>query len=188
MAIRIESAVIAYAKSTFPVHQGVGLIPPDTKLHSGMEATSTSKWIALSLAIAATVSVLSVVACFGGSNEATPAPVIGSAPGGIAGTVTGLDGEPVAGVRVAIVSGTTTFPEIAPETDQQGRYQIGGVPPGTFEVAVHDREGQRVGQSSVTVTSGETATLDFSVSTVTGGQQAPPASVKSSTDGLCLPA
>ena len=118
----------------------------------------------------------------------TPKPVGDSGPGGIEGTVSGLDGEPVAGMRVGIISGTAAFPEIGPETDEKGYYQIGGVPPGTFQVAVHDSDGQRVGLKSVDVTSGETATLDFSVSAVAGGEQASAASAKSPTDGLCLPA
>jgi len=146
-----------------------------------------NKWKATASAVVAAVSVLLVVACSGGSDDATPTPIGENGPGGIEGTVTGPDGEPVAGMRITIVSGTTSFPEIAPETDQEGHYQIGGVSPGTFEVAVHDRDGQRVGLGSVTVTSGETATLDFSISAA-GGERSSTASAKSPTDGLCLPA
>ena len=145
-------------------------------------------WINLASAIAAAVSVLLVVACSGGSYDAAPTPVGDSGPGGIEGTVSGLDGKPVAGMRIAIVGGTASFPEIAPETDREGYYRIGGVPPGTFEVAVHDRDGQRIGLASVTVMSGETATLDFSVSATAGEEHSSPASGKSPTDGLCLPA
>ncbi len=106
------------------------------------------------------------------TGDATPTPVIvvDSGSGGIEGTVTCLDGEPVAGMRIAVVSGTASFPEIAPETDQEGHYRIGGVSPGTFEVAVHDRDGQRIGLASVTVTSGGAATLDFSVSAAACGE------------------
>jgi hypothetical protein len=67
-------------------------------------------------------------------------------------------------MRVGIVSGTEPFPEIGPETDEDGHYQIGGVPPGTFQVAVHDRQGERIGLKSVVVRSGERATLNFSLS------------------------
>ena len=80
---------------------------------------------------------------------------------GIEGAVTDLDGKPVAGMRVFIVSGTTGFPEIAAETNEEGYYRIGSVPPGTFKVAVHDRQGTRIGLESVTVRSGETSTLNF---------------------------
>ena len=129
-----------------------------------------------------------MIACSGGSDDAAPGLVGDSGVGSIDGTVTSLNGEPVVEVRVAIVSGTASFPEIAPETDEAGHYQIGGVSPGTFEVAVYDSNGQSIGQASATVTSGETATLDFSVSTVAGGDQGSPASAKIRTDGLCLPA
>ena len=94
-------------------------------------------------------------------------------PGGIEGIVTDLEGRPVAGLRVGIISGTVAFPEIGPETDEAGYYQIGGVAPGIFQVAVHDRDGQRVGLESVDVKSGETATLNFSVSGTAVETQAP---------------
>ncbi|MHA2427413.1 MAG: carboxypeptidase-like regulatory domain-containing protein [Candidatus Hermodarchaeia archaeon] len=81
--------------------------------------------------------------------------------GGIEGAVTDHDGNPFAGMRGGIVSGTTFFPEIAAETNEEGYYQIGSVPPGTFEVAVHDIQGNRIGLESVTVRSGETSTLNF---------------------------
>jgi hypothetical protein len=80
-------------------------------------------------------------------------------------------------MRVAIISGTAPFPEMAPETDEEGRYQIGGVAPGTFEVAVHDRDGKQIGLDSVVVRSGETAALDFSISgdeTIEAGPPLPP--------------
>ena len=82
------------------------------------------------------------------------------ATGGIEGTVTWID-KPAPGMRVCIVSGTTGFPEIAVETNDDGYYHIGSVPPGTFEVAVHDVQGNRIGLESVTVRSGETSTLNF---------------------------
>jgi hypothetical protein len=85
--------------------------------------------------------------------------------GGIEGTITDLEGKPVSGMRVGIVSGTTGFPEIAVETKEGGYYQIGSVPSGTFEVAVHDKQGNRIGFESVTVRSGETSTLNFIIPT-----------------------
>lgn len=87
--------------------------------------------------------------------------VTSSTLGGIVGTVTDWDGNSLTGMRVGIVSGTTFFPEIAVVTNGEGYYQIGSVPPGTFEVAVHDRQGKRVGLGSVTVRSGETTILNF---------------------------
>jgi hypothetical protein len=75
-----------------------------------------------------------------------------------------VDGVPVSDMRVSIVSGTAPFPEIAAVTDADGAYSIGGVPSGTFEVAVFDLEGRMVGEESVVVKGGETAALDFTVS------------------------
>jgi imidazolonepropionase-like amidohydrolase len=102
------------------------------------------------LALLLTSGLLAGTSCAG-----TPA------AGGIEGTVTDLNDKPVAGMRVGIVSGTTGFPEMAPETNEEGYYQIRSVPPGTFEVAVHDREGNRIGLESVVVKSGETSALNF---------------------------
>jgi hypothetical protein len=83
--------------------------------------------------------------------------------GTIMGRVTDVDGRPIAGMRVSIVSGTTGFPEILALTDENGRYTIGSVPAGRFEVAVHDTEGNDIDSGSVTVRIGETAILNFTV-------------------------
>ena len=124
----------------------------------------------LAWTVAAAVALITAVACGQSSDEPAPSAVGGGAPGSIAGIVTDLEGAPVAGMRVSIVSGTAAFPEIAPETDGGGSYRINSVPPGTFEVGVHDRDGQRVGFESVVVKSGETASRDFSVSVGTAAQ------------------
>ena len=121
-----------------------------------------NKWMMLASAIA--VAVLVAVACGQTTDDPTSTPVGDESPGGIQGVVTDPAGVPVPGMRVGIVSGTAAFPEIGPETDETGYYQIGGIAPGTFQVAVHDREGRRIGLESVVVTSGETATLNFIVS------------------------
>jgi hypothetical protein len=81
--------------------------------------------------------------------------------GGIEGIVTDHDGIPLAGMMVGIVSGTTGFPEIAAVTNEAGYYQIGSVPPGTFEVAVHNVLGNRIACECITVRSGETSMLNF---------------------------
>lgn len=62
------------------------------------------------------------------------------------------------------MSGADALPEIGPETDDEGHYRIGGVSAGSFQVAVHDRDGHRVGIGSVDVNSGVTATFDFAIS------------------------
>ena len=137
--------------------------------------------------------VLAAVACSQQPDGATSSPGSGSRPGGIEGTVVDLQDRPVPGIRVAILSGTAAFPEISPETDEEGYFQIGGVPPGTFQVAAHDRDGREIGLKSVTVTSGETATVMLTVMLSGAGRQPSmqePTSIstKEPTDGLCLPA
>ena len=114
----------------------------------------------LALVMTSVLAALLVVA--GASCAGTPDANGGT--GGIEGTVTDPDGNPVAGKRVWIVSGTTAFPEMAPETNEEGYYQIGSVPPGTFKLATHDSEGNRIGLESVVVRSGETSTLNFTIS------------------------
>ncbi len=148
--------------------------------------------------VAVAVALSTAVACGQGSDEPTPSAVSKDGPGGIAGIVTDLGGAPVAGMRVGIVSGTAAFPEMAPETDGGGFYRINSVPPGTFEVGVHNRDGQRIGFESVVVKSGETASRDFSVSLGTATEEQPAVATspvrtadatKEPTDGfLCLPA
>ena len=54
--------------------------------------------------------------------------------GEIVGSVTDKAGRPVPGATVSIVSGTTSFPEIAAESDTLGRFALPGVPEGQFEV------------------------------------------------------
>ena len=88
-------------------------------------------------AIAPAVTVLLVVGCSGGSDDATPAPDADSGPGRIEGTVTGPGGEPVAGIRVTIISGTASYPVVGSRGGSGKPLPgAGGVsPPGTFEVA-----------------------------------------------------
>lgn len=92
----------------------------------------------------------------------TPTPTRGV----IEGSVTDCDGDPVAGMRVSILSGTTSFPEIAAETDEDGYYQIASVPSGTFIVGVHDQSGYKIDSGNVEVMSGEPSTLDFVISSL----------------------
>lgn len=91
-----------------------------------------------------------------------------SACGVIEGSVTDRDGNPVVGMRVLILSGTTSFPEIAAETDEYGYYQIESVPSGTFVVGVHDQSGDKIGYlgRDVGVTGGEPLTLNFVISSL----------------------
>lgn len=109
------------------------------------------------------VALIAVVSCSQGLDERTPIAGSGGVTGGITGIVTNLDGVPVAGLRVGIVSGTAEFPEIAPETDDGGSFQINSVQPGTYQVGVNDRDGARIGLESVVVKIGEIASVNFAV-------------------------
>jgi len=107
------------------------------------------------------VVLLSALIAIGGCRAAPEEPA--QQLGRIEGTVTNADAKPVAGMRVSIVSGTTGFPEVLALTNEDGYYSIGNVPSGTFDVAVHNQEGNRVGLDSIVVQSGVTSTLNFTV-------------------------
>jgi thermitase len=77
-------------------------------------------------------------------------------PGSITGSVTdGEDGSPIAGAMVT--DGTHTA-----ITDTSGKYTIAAVPPGNYELTT-SKEGFESLTSSVTVLSGATSVLDFSL-------------------------
>ena len=124
-------------------------------------------WMTLASTVAVALALLTVAGCSQRPDEATQTPVVVIKLGGIEGTVVDPLGAPAAGMRVGIINGTVAFPEIGPETDDEGYYLISSVSPGTFQVAVHDRDGQRVGLGSVDVNSGVIATLDFAISAET---------------------
>jgi len=79
----------------------------------------------------------------------------------IGGVVEDAYGQPVPGMRIIIVNGTAPFPELAPETNENGGYKFPGLNPGTFEIAVHDRRGNRLAQKKSKVRRGEASRLDF---------------------------
>ncbi len=64
-------------------------------------------------------------------------------------------------VDTANLDETAPFPELAPETNENGGYQFPGLSPGTFEIAVHDRQGNRLVLKKAEVRSGEASRLDF---------------------------
>jgi hypothetical protein len=105
----------------------------------------------------ATCLMLLLNSCRGGPEPDTR-PISG---GSIEGVVEGADGRPVPGMRMVIISGTAPFPELAPETNENGGYQFPGLSPGTFEIAVHDRQGNRLVLKKAEVRSGEASRLDF---------------------------
>ena len=122
----------------------------------------TRGWTPVIAAFAIALVFASTAACGDSSDDAPPAATDGV--GGFAGLVTSAGGAPIADLRVGIVSGTAPFPEIAAVTDANGAYSIGGVPSGTFQVAVHDLQGQKVGEQSVVIAVGKTANLNFTIS------------------------
>jgi hypothetical protein len=82
--------------------------------------------------------------------------------GSIKGAITNHEDLPVVGLNVAILNGTTSFPDITVETNETGHYQIEKVPPGRFEVAIIDKQ-ETIDLENVTVRSGETSTLNFKI-------------------------
>jgi len=77
-------------------------------------------------------------------------------PGVITGTVTSTkDGSPIVGATVTDCIRTTT-------TDATGKYAIGGVPPGIYQVTA-SKLGYETSTSTVTVTSGGTAEMSLSL-------------------------
>ncbi len=101
--------------------------------------------------------VLVAAGCGEGGEPTTTPPLSGI----IEGVVKDADGRPVFGIRLGVVNGTVPFPEIAPVTNEDGVYRFPAIPPGTFSVAVHDRQGNRITLQSVEVRSTEASKLDF---------------------------
>jgi protocatechuate 3,4-dioxygenase beta subunit len=60
-----------------------------------------------------------------------------AAPHTIAGRVLNAQGEPVAGVRVLIVSAPGAVPDTALLTDEQGRFTLAAPQAGRYEIAAH---------------------------------------------------
>jgi len=83
--------------------------------------------------------------------------------GSIKGAITDHEGIPLAGINVAIINGTTSYPETPTETNEEGRYQMEGIPPGHFEIALFDTQQTTIKVENVTVISGETSILDFNI-------------------------
>ena len=106
--------------------------------------------------------ILVATACGEGAKPA----VATVSSGTIEGVVNYADGGPVLGMRLIVVDGTAPFPEIAPVTNEYGVYRFPAILPGTFSLAVHDAQGNRVAQESVEVKSGEASILNFILQTL----------------------
>lgn len=86
---------------------------------------------------------------------ATPASLLAQDPGRLSGVVTGEEGQPLLAVQVSVL-GT----RLGTLTDEGGRYTIVGVPAGTSVVRAQ-RIGYQPLEQSVTIASGQSATMDF---------------------------
>ena len=82
-------------------------------------------------------------------------------PGGVEGFITDELERGIPGLRVSIINGSVGFPEIAVTTREDGYYQIGSIPPGTFTLAVHDDQGETLTQKEFQVESEKTTTMDI---------------------------
>ena len=109
------------------------------------------------------VSLILVATACGKGAKPAAAPV---SSGTIEGVVIYADGGPVLGMRLIVFDGTAPFPEIAPVTNENGVYRFSAILPGTFSLAVHDAQGNRVAQESVEVKSGEASILNFILQTL----------------------
>ncbi len=83
--------------------------------------------------------------------------------GSIAGTVTDPQGRPVANATVTATGPTSIRPQSA-QTDDQGRYQILGLPPGTYTVTVSATAGfAETKKDNIAVNLSKTSTADVEV-------------------------
>jgi TonB-linked SusC/RagA family outer membrane protein len=89
---------------------------------------------------------------------ALPGLSFAQAAGTVSGTVTGTGGQPVAGASVA-VTGTT----LGAQTDAAGRFTIQGVPAGAHTLRA-SAAGYGEATHSVTITAGQTQTVDLQLS------------------------
>ncbi len=88
--------------------------------------------------------------------------------GNIEGRMTDEMGEPVIGAW--ITANNSVYPGVIETTDEDGHYRFNNIPVGKWEIEFYGEDGWRVGLESVTVTSGKTITLDFTI-----GAKPPPA-------------
>jgi hypothetical protein len=87
-----------------------------------------------------------------------------SSPGEVGGFITDELGRSIPNLRVSIIDGSVGFPEIAVNTREDGYYQIGSIPQGTFTLAVHDDQGEVLARRTFQVESGNTTKLDIVLS------------------------
>jgi len=81
--------------------------------------------------------------------------------GSIEGIMTDESGKPVTEAWVFAPSGVS--PGVIISTDEDGYYILENIPTGKWEIEFYDEYGWGVGLESVTVRSGETTRLDFTI-------------------------
>jgi len=79
----------------------------------------------------------------------------------ITGRVTDGAGGPVSGAIVAIVSGTSPFPEIAAVTSGDGTFHLGGLQPGTY--VLRARHGGAQVSAEVDAVADSSARIEFAI-------------------------
>ena len=99
-----------------------------------------------------TVLLMSMVALVAGCEQTR---------GSIEGLITDESGQPVSGAWVFAPSGVS--PSVRISTDEDGYYILKNIPTGNWEIEFYDEYGWGVGLESVTVRSGETTRLDFTI-------------------------
>ncbi|MBV9774272.1 MAG: carboxypeptidase regulatory-like domain-containing protein, partial [Gemmatimonadetes bacterium] len=81
----------------------------------------------------------------------------------VGGRVTNAEGQPVASARVTVTN-TATGAVSSTGARQDGRYLIPGLQPGTYRIQVSSLGLATQTRSAVTLTLGQTAALDFTLS------------------------
>ncbi|MCC7370214.1 MAG: carboxypeptidase regulatory-like domain-containing protein [Chloroflexi bacterium] len=92
------------------------------------------------------------------------------ATGELAGLVTGPDGAPLAGAIVTVTSADLESGEASLTTDAAGRYTLGQIPPGLYDVTV-ELQGYRKGSlATLKVEDGRTTQADLVLERRFGGE------------------
>jgi hypothetical protein len=81
--------------------------------------------------------------------------------GNVEGAITNYQGLPLTGISVVIMNETASLTEKTAETNEEGCYQLTGIPPGDYKVEFLDNQNSRIGLQTVTIESGETSIVDF---------------------------
>jgi len=107
--------------------------------------------------------LLLLTACAGSdepvSNDDVQTPAVQGAITEVVGTITDMDGNPLAEVGIAVTEGTAPTPEILMLSGEDGKYTW-TLPAGTF-ILMARKDGYKELSQEVVVVEGETTQLDF---------------------------